>query len=270
MAKQPTPLKKDNLEDLLKPGYLEDLMATVRGQDLNDPNLIDEIVVRVCAFWPEKAYQATVRFRNRTLAWGTFVHRDPLMAQMCALHIALRGPTAVKLESTAMFHKSKEKAGEVASRLLADYPGILVISKVELEPSYGWVAVVFTKPGYDPANLKELAGIAEVREAENANEPPRRRSPTKAKTNGDDQPKEPEAPAKPKALAKPKAPAKAAGTPPEGDRSAMTKSALIKEHQRLFGKQPNNKLSREEIIEIIESKLAAQQGDDDDDGESLM
>lgn len=255
--------KKEHLEDLLEIGYLEDMMTTVGDQGLNDSNLIDEITVRICAIWPEKAYQATVKFRNRTLAWGTFVHRDPLMAQMCALHIALRGPTAVKLESTAMFHKTKEKASEIGSKLVADYPGILVASKAELEPIHGWVAVVFVKRGYDPSNLKELSGVAEVREIEDANEPPRRRTGTKLETNKAVEPKDPEAPAK--APAQRKAPAKGAEAPAaEGDRSSMTKSALIKEHQRLFGKQPNNKLSREEIIEMIETKLAAQQGDDED------
>lgn len=257
MVKKPPSFELDDLEAM---------MTTVGDQDLNDSNLVDEIAVRLCAIWPEKAYQASVKFRNRTLPWGTFVHRDPLMAQMCALHIALRGPSAVKAESTAMFHKSKEKAADVTSKLMADYPGILVASKVELEPLHGWVAVVFTKEGYDPLNLKELAGIAEVREIENVSEPPRRRNGSAPKF---EKTETPEPPATDRVAPKTKKAKPAAPSAPAGDRSSMTKSALIKEHQQLFGKQPNNKLSREEIIEMIESKLAAQgttpaEADDED------
>lgn len=254
MTKKPPALEIDDLEVM---------MTTVGNQDANDPNLVDEITVRVCATWPGKAYQASVKFRDRTLPWGTFVHRDPLMAQMCALHIALRGPSAVKAESTAMFHKSKDKASDVAAKLRADYPGILVASKVELEPLHGWVAVVFTKKGYDPLNLKELAGIAEVREIEDLSEPPRRRSGSAPKFEKVETPEPQETPDRVGSKAKKAKPA--APSAPAGDRSSMTKSALIKEHQQLFGKQPNNKLSREEIIEMIESKLAAQGATSEED-----
>lgn len=251
------------------------------------PDSIDEIVTRVAGYFPALTFQTVVRFKDRTLPWATAVGEDAFATQQKALALALRGREAVVKESTALFHQNKNMATDVMNNLLQDNANILVSGSVEMQPSQGWVAVVFHRPGVDERDLAKFAGLAEVREIEDSNKPPRpdrnrRRAPAEPAAAPEDEAKparslpprkgrrattaeDLEENSKAKAneeswdRKKPRKPTPAtpvsAGDVNLEEMRTWKKSALIKFHQEKFGKQPNNKLTPDEIVDLIASKL---------------
>lgn len=256
---------------------LREALFDMSTQEMSDLSSIDEVGVRVASLWPAATFQAVVKFRNRGLPWATFVAHDPVAALEAAVQIAVSGPKAVETQSTALYHQKREAAQEVKERILEEHKGLVKMAQLELESRAGWVVVVFVEPGLPHSEIEHFAGVCEVRELENINEPPRKRQGVVPR--GPDvknslslldpipEPRAEETPARKRkgggsssaksAASKPTSAKPAA--PVEGDMRTWKKSALIKYHQEQFGKQPNNKLSVDEIVDLIEVKLAARE-----------
>lgn len=251
---------------------LREALFDMSTQGMTDLASIDEVGVRVASLWPAATFQAVVKFRDRGLPWATFVAHDPVAALEAAVHIAVSGPKAVETQSTALYHQKREVAQEVKDRIQEENKGLVKTAQIELESRAGWVVVVFVEPGLHHSSIEHFAGVCEVRELENINEPPRKRQGViprgpvvKNSLSLLDPISEPRAEGTPARKRKgggspsAKPAASKPTTPVEGDMRTWKKSALIKYHQEQFGKQPNNKLSVDEIVDLIETKLAARE-----------
>lgn len=246
-------------------------------------SMVDEVTLRLAGLRPRRVYQAVVKFRDRTAPWAVAVNEDPELALTQALSIATRGPEARLKESVTRFFQRKQEAVDHGAKLKKDFDVIEEVL-VEFEPYLGYVAVAYIDKhaSIESAQL-QFGLLAEVRYLEEDDTPARvrRRVPEGSKT--------------PQKLAggglsggrgkgnlpgtRERAPSgkKSGGSlPPAGsvpspeEMEEMTKSALIRLHKELYGKQPNNKLSHQEIVQLILSKASPEETDEDLDGSELL
>lgn len=270
--KRPLPVRKTKPAEPKKRIEAEPLLDFYEAlypmsvQGFQDPTAIDEISVRLCSLWPAPSFQAITKFRDRAAPWATFVSHDPVSALEASISIALRGAKVIEEESRAMFYQNQTKAKDTLEELMEENPGLILQGKVELEPRQGWVPVVFVTPGLPASELMHLSGQCEIREIEDVNAPPRGRLDSPGGRSGAKSKEPTGAPRRKATKGNPGAASTPASTAPskprsaapqeEGDMRTWKKSALIKYHQEQFGKQPNNKLSVDEIVDLIETKLA--------------
>lgn len=215
---------------------VKELLTQLHRQDYTTLSSIDEIVLRVVAFHPQPRWQCNVTFRDRTRPWGTAVGITPEETLTRALGIALRGPEAIRKESTALFHLRREKAMGMQELYLEEYPDLIAAAQVEFEPYRGWVLVLFPKPG---ADLSFLEDRVEVRQFQVAG--PAQKSPVRVVTTADVVRAE-------------------MGQPlpvPAGGRASMPKDALDAEYKRLKGKFPPREWKKAELARRLDEMEAS-------------
>ena len=241
---------------------------------------INEVIVRLAGLHPVPKFQAIAKFRDRTKAWAVWVDEDPAVALLKVLEIALKGPDFAEGHSLIRFYDRRAKAEEQGEKIVEANRDLIWNMHVEFEPYVGYVAVVFLRAGADLQEAHQRFGLlCEIREADQTHsargrakedglvhqpraggggdKTPSKSGRRRAQTSeGGDNTAQPV-----KGRTTPKNEGVTVKSLPVSDRPTreelepQKKSALIKIHQGLFGKQPNNKLSPEEIIDLIMSKL---------------
>lgn len=237
---------------------LTDLMEQVGAGIVDGPaSTVDEIETRVCAWYPETQFQTNVRFKDRTLPWATFVHKDPLTCMTVALSIAYQGSKAVKEKSRAFYHRDKEHASSIMEDLLKTHKEKGAVSgAVQLEPGRGWVVVLFFDPSVNLDKIRDLEGVAETKHLVGDPKPVDR---------GRAKREVPETPAE--KLPAPTAKKPASPPTPGKDRSTMSKSELMAEYKSHHGRNPDQTIKKADLAKLLEKEAAARGADQGSDEE---
>lgn len=253
----------------IEPGLLPALEALGNRmeKDLSDVSAIQMVYAGT---YPSPTIQIIVKFHNAQKAWvvrvGPCTSLPDLLAEAVTAALSKDGDKG----NRALFHMRKEQANDSLADIQHEFKDLIVGGSVEFVPYKGWVPVVYFPRDLDEDKLKPLAGRAECRPVEDPEQPP---APNKNKRKVAQEPEDTtpvkqgrrrkgrrnlqeDQPTPKRTPVSTPTPAPSGGVPTREDLEAMsTKSALLAKHKELFGKQPNNKLSKEEIIELILGKL---------------